>query len=329
MWIDETGRIQTDLFRKKNMKCQYLLPSSSHPRHIFPNIAKSMSHRVVRICSRVEDRDKKLDEMREMLEGRGYKRKMLNDALEYAKNLNRSEALKKVDREKKNENRVRYCYTFDKRLPSVAPILVQNWKTMCESDQRLKTIFPNPPMSCVRRGKNLQDELCRARLPKAQGGTNTRSATGNRVVGFRNCGAMYQKQCRLCPFSTSNGQTVVTEVTIFHSGQIILIRQNITCRDSNVIYILTCLKPECRGIQYLGETGRMAYERFREHLDSAQDPNTTCPVGLHWRLPGHRLEHMQFVPFERLHCGKAARKQREKNYIDKYDMIRQGLNINL
>ena len=138
MWIDETGRIQTDLFRKKNMKCQYLLPSSSHPRHIFPNIAKSMSHRVVRICSRVEDRDKKLDEMREMLEGRGYKRKMLNDALEYAKNLNRSEALKKVDREKKNENRVRYCYTFDKRLPSVAPILVQNWKTMCESSQILQ-----------------------------------------------------------------------------------------------------------------------------------------------------------------------------------------------
>ena len=51
MWVDEMGQIQTDLYRKPGTKCQYLRPESAHPRRIFPNIAKSLTHRIVRICS--------------------------------------------------------------------------------------------------------------------------------------------------------------------------------------------------------------------------------------------------------------------------------------
>ena len=36
MWIDSEGLIMTDLYRKPNTKCQYLLPDSAHPRHCFP-----------------------------------------------------------------------------------------------------------------------------------------------------------------------------------------------------------------------------------------------------------------------------------------------------
>ena len=77
MWVDAEGLIMTDLYRKPNTKCQYLLPASAHPRHCFPGIAKSLARRVVRICSRVEDRDRRLEELKQMLLGRGYKPSML------------------------------------------------------------------------------------------------------------------------------------------------------------------------------------------------------------------------------------------------------------
>ena len=67
MWIDSHGQIQSDLNRKPNTKCKYLLQDSPHPRHCFPGIAKSLAHRVVRICSKSEDRDRRLGELRVML----------------------------------------------------------------------------------------------------------------------------------------------------------------------------------------------------------------------------------------------------------------------
>ena len=49
MFVDDGGKIQTDLFVKPGRKCQYLSPDSSHPRNVFKNIPKSLSHRIVRI----------------------------------------------------------------------------------------------------------------------------------------------------------------------------------------------------------------------------------------------------------------------------------------
>ena len=68
MWLEE-GRIETDLHRKPNLKVQYLLPTSAHPRHCFPGIAKSLALLIARICSRPQDRDKRLNELRERLLG--------------------------------------------------------------------------------------------------------------------------------------------------------------------------------------------------------------------------------------------------------------------
>ena len=49
------NRIETDLYRKKCDRVQYLLPSSCHPSHIFKNIPFSLALRLVRICSTREN----------------------------------------------------------------------------------------------------------------------------------------------------------------------------------------------------------------------------------------------------------------------------------
>ena len=86
--------------------------------------------------------------------------------------------LDNVVRENKNLGRVRYKITFDPRLPHLPAILNRNWKVMVESDQQLKNAFPQPPMACLKRGKNLTEELTRAKLPRQVRGTVTRSGQG-------------------------------------------------------------------------------------------------------------------------------------------------------
>ena len=65
------------LYLKQINICFKNASDSAHPRHCFPGIAKSLAHRVVRICSKPEDRDMRLGELRDMLLDRGYKASML------------------------------------------------------------------------------------------------------------------------------------------------------------------------------------------------------------------------------------------------------------
>ena len=115
------------------------------------------------------------------------------------------------------------------------------------------------------------------------------------------------------------------EVTIHHSGAVIAITQNMCCTDTGVIYLLSCTKPHCRK-QYIGETGRPAYARFKEHLDSSEEPATATPVGQHFQSAGHSKADMEMVPFEKVRGDRAVRKQRERFFINKHNMITQGLN---
>jgi hypothetical protein len=233
----------------------------------------------------------------------------------------------KVVRENKTENRVRYTITFDPKPAPLPSILVKNWKVMLDLDQRLKHLFPAPPMTCLKRGPNLADELIRAKVPRPPKQCATRAA----VTGFRSCKGGRRK-CSLCPFSgaASDGKTIIQEVKIHHSGEIIQIKEIITCKDSFCKYILTSTKPGCMK-QYGGLFTRQVYERFAEHLASIMDPNTTCPVGLHWQEPGHKVQHLEFIPIEKLGGPRdpAILRQRETDLINRLDLIRKGLNRQL
>ena len=59
--------------------CQYLLTSSCHPPHIKDNIPFSLAYRIVRICSEEETRDKRLEELKNMLLSREYKNKLIEN----------------------------------------------------------------------------------------------------------------------------------------------------------------------------------------------------------------------------------------------------------
>ena len=155
-----------------------------------------------------------------------------------------------------------------------------------------------------------------------------RAVTGGREVGVRSCGRGGRRQgCRMCPHigAAADMRTVVKKAVIYHSGEVIDIKDDLTCTSESVLYLITCTKMTCRK-QYLGETGNAIYLRYVKHEDSVKDIDTTKEVGLHFQLPGHSTADMEIVPIEQVRGGKAARKARERMLIRKYQLVRYGLN---
>ena len=69
------------LYKKPTDRNQYLLPSSCHPAHCTRNIPYSLALRIIRICSEVTDRDKRLAELKEMLLSQDYNKNVINAAI--------------------------------------------------------------------------------------------------------------------------------------------------------------------------------------------------------------------------------------------------------
>ena len=109
IWVDDQGFIQTDLHVKENAKNSYLLPVSNHPHHICKNIPYSLAFRVKRNCSQVVHCEQRYLELKEKLVGRGYKSKVVDNAVEKVRQLDRSTILQRVVRENRNRDRVKSC----------------------------------------------------------------------------------------------------------------------------------------------------------------------------------------------------------------------------
>ena len=82
-----SGKISSDLYRKKTDRCQYLLPSSCHPPHCTDNIPYSLALRIQRICTDAGERDQRMSELRDMLLSRGYKRRLIGELLVVPKEM--------------------------------------------------------------------------------------------------------------------------------------------------------------------------------------------------------------------------------------------------
>ena len=308
--ISSENFIKTTLFVKPGKKCTYLLPSSCHANFITLNIPYSLSLRLKRICSDHTDFLNQLDILKENLMSRGYKCNYILKAFDKVVNIERSVALQKT--QKKIVNRPVLPLQYDPRLPNITNILFRFWKVMIQNPV-LKSTFPQAPMVCWKRPKNLREHLIRAKLPKQI----TVRKSSRQKLGFKHC----QSKCVMCDFSPKFINSVVSSVTNFK----VPILSDLNCKSKNVIYCITCTKTErpCAGqkSQYIGETSRSICERLREHKDSIKEDAITS-VGKHFSENGHDRCNLQIVPFEQIRSSNPwIRKSREKHYIRKFNSI--------
>ena len=221
------GKIITDLFRKETDRNEYLLPSSCHSTHVMDNIPFSLAMRIVRICTLEGDREKRFSELKNLLLSRDYKPKVIDAAIQKARNIPRKEALKRVCR-KKSSDRPVFVISYDPRLPSIPSIVKKHWRSMTQ-DPRMKEIFPKPPLVAYKRPPNIKEKLIRAKVPKYSEGRPKRN-----IVGMKRC-----QRCVICPY-VKEGKVISATSNNFK----VEINCSVNCESENIIYLLGCNSPQ-------------------------------------------------------------------------------------
>ena len=186
----EDNKIDIDLYKKKTDRNQYLLPSSCHPKSTTTSIPYSLSLRIVRICSKPENRDKRLCELKELLLARQYPESLIDRNIDKARKIPRKIALLRVRRKESNTRPI-FALKYDPRMPSIKPIIARHWRAMTSQDKYLSECFSQPPMTAFRRQTNMRDLLIKSKIPPPIPPYSKRN-----IKGMTNCG----KSCPTCPY---------------------------------------------------------------------------------------------------------------------------------
>ena len=152
----ENGRFKTDLYTKDTDGHLYLHKSSNHPRKTKDAIPYGLGLRLKRICSTDEDYTVRRKELKDYLSKRGYNNNDLEKQLEKADKLDRKELLKY--KQKKENKRPPLVLTYSDKLPDIHTMVKQRMPILHNSE-RMKEIFPAPPLVAFRRDKNIKDIL--------------------------------------------------------------------------------------------------------------------------------------------------------------------------
>ena len=133
------------------------------------------------------------------------------------------------------------------------------------------------------------------------------------------------KKCKSSPLLDKSGRIVSSYTKREYSC-----KKNNTCRSSNLIYCITCLK--CQK-QYVGQTGDSLRIRFGAHARSIGQKNIGEDISRHCNLSGHDgLSDMKIHILDFIHVHpknqEGLRLQIEFNWIQRLrTMLPAGLNM--
>ena len=162
--------------------------------------------------------------------------------------------------------------TFNPRHPNLKLIVKRHVPTLHKSSRCAEAI-PSPPIIAFRRAKNLRDILVHSNL-------NFTSLT----PGFFKCNST--RGCNVCKFSTNTSHFYShTNKTTFD------ITNNITCKSSNIIYLINCTR--CHK-QYVGETKTSLRLRFNNHLSTVRH-NKDYPIAIHFNSDQHSINDISIA----------------------------------
>ena len=290
------GTISTDLYSKPTDIHAYLSWTSCHPHGTKKGIPYSQALRLRRICSTHTIFLKRLHQLQGYLRARGYKAKHINPAFQKVKSTPRSDTLRYKPRE--NNRRVTFPIRFHPNLKDLPGDVRNRYNNILLRSESNKNTFPEPPMMAYKRPQNLLEKISKARI----------SNHIYKPPGFQNCSST---ECQL--HTSTNISSNFTSETTKENFNIL---QNLNCDSHNVIYLISCKKPNC-GQQYVGETGRHLRERVLEHLRNIRT-RKSCPVAAHFGSLFHKTEHFSIQAIEKCKIHTTFyRKTRERFWINR------------
>ena len=80
-------------------------------------------------------------------------------------------------------------------------------------------------------------------------------------------------------------------------------------------------------MQYVGETGRVAKDGFREHIGYVENNQLEKATGRHFNRRGHSVSDMEFAVIEKIFSQDPdVRKERESLFIKIFNSKHKGIN---
>ena len=329
--INSNGKISTDLYTKPTDTHQYLNWTSCHPRHTKTSIPYSLALRLRRICSTNDFFEKRARELHNILLERGYKNKLIKECIMRARKTSREEAFQ--SKQNSSSDRVPLVVTYNPALPNLH-IILKEPQQILDTSPKTQAIFKEPPLVAFRRGRSLSQMLTHKRLPSSNTSNTTSPSdhpTQQRSDWLPNpsdttcsiCGRSFQtnrnlkihfthkhKQqspstpsdpgfwpCRTdirCACCKTYGQFTRT-VTSNTTGETITLRQHTTCKTSNVIYLIECVK--CSD-QYVGETGHPVHHRGTQYRSDIKGGTKNIPSVRHFKNCG--VQNLKLTVIERV-----------------------------
>lgn len=264
--LDDNGNLTTTLYKKPTDANLYLHYSSHHPKHQKDSIPYSQALRIRRICSKKEEFTAHAENLQRNFIVRGYPPNLVNQAIEKARQKNRTTLLEPV--EKNTDPNIPLVTSFSNRTKNINRIL-NHRKDILTRTPDTQNLAQTKFVTTYRRSTTLRSIL-----------VHTDITNKNKIPGTRPCG----KKCYLCRFMkpTNSIKSASNQYTI-------KIRDEITCETINVVYVIECTK--CKK-QYVGQTGNSLKERFRGHFNDINVQNQHKPVSQHFTSEHHSRDNV-------------------------------------
>ena len=301
----EGNHLITELYTKPTDTHQYLHRYSCHPPHCKTSIAYSQALRIRRICTKTDDYERRVDELKTYLVARGYDGEEIAKQIRKATEQNRQELLK--PKVKNKEQVTPLVVTFHPDLPHLTRIL-RDHQCIINTSLQLKGALPKPPLVAYRRPPNLRDLLVRAAYRQ----------TKETYEGNSRC---QQSRCKTCAHIKTG--------TTFHStttGKRFRVKATANCQTRNVVYLIECTK--C-SIQYVGETENALRVRLTGHRSDIKHKRIEKPVAKHFNQVDHSINDLAIMVIEMIHKDDTEyRRRKESHWIETIrSLTPDGLNL--
>lgn len=267
---DNSFSLQTKIYVKPTDTQNLLHTESFHPPHTTKGILKSQLIRYKRISSTWEDYVGAAKTLFQNLRGRGYSWVKMWEELKYI-------WFYYNDSDRNNNN-------ADNK--PIFPLIVHFDKIGRQLGQKYRDILTdsnlfsdNKFLLAYKNHDNLGKSLIKSVIRLAD-------ETENQKYFSKKCTSNKCKSCH----HVSEGSTFFSHNT----GRKFNLKQNITCKSKNLIYLVTCQK--CRK-QYVGQTSRTLAERIANHLSCIRT-NKSNPISIHFNMPGHSVKDFSIQGIE-------------------------------
>ena len=131
----ENGKLETNLFIKPTNLQLYLDYFSNHPKHCKEGLVYSQALRIIEICSKENDKEVHLSNLKDKLMDRNYPKNLINKKFHKARQHNRRDLIFKQRKPPQKDDKIRLVFTHTAANPPIHKWLREGKKHLSKNER--------------------------------------------------------------------------------------------------------------------------------------------------------------------------------------------------